>query len=64
VLAYIKKTSARAHHEPSLVELSRTRRIVVWLAVGQVRPCVGNVDHGRKLGVPRPKFQGGHLDRE
>ena len=46
MLAYIKKTSARAHHEPSLVELSSTCRIVVRLAVSQVRPCVGNVDHG------------------
>lgn len=64
VFAYIKQASARAHHEPSLVELSSARRIVVRLAVGQVRPCVGNVDHGRKLRVPRPKFHWSYLSRE
>jgi len=58
---YVEQAGTRAHHEPRLVKLSGTRGVVVWLAVGQVCPCVGHVHHGREIGVPRPKFHRGHL---
>jgi len=59
--AYVEQASARAHYEPRLVELSGTGGGVVWLAIGQVCPYVGDVHHGRKTRVPRPKFHGGYL---
>ena len=59
--AYNEYASAGAHYETSLVEESGTRSVIGRLSVSQVRPCIGDVYHRRKLRVPRPKLHGGHL---
>jgi hypothetical protein len=59
--AYVEEASTGAHYETNLVEESGTRSAIVRLSIGQVRPCIGDVYHRRKLRIPRPKLHGGHL---
>ena len=58
---YVEKASAGAYYETNLVEECGTRSAIGRLSVGQVRPCIADVYHRRKLRIPRPKLQGGHL---